>query len=66
MITWINCSERMPPIGAKTIFRNKNRHDFLYTSNVLDKEYSLRDFSPTYNFEWIPYTEEAWRKLSKS
>lgn len=65
IINWTACAELMPPIGAKTIFRNKNRNEFLYTSNVIDKEYSLRDFTPTYNYEWTEYTKEKWDYLNE-
>ncbi len=65
MIHWIQCSEQMPPDDdSKIIFRHIDRRNFIYTRNVID-EYSLADYTSIENYEWVPYTPEAWKEVNK-
>jgi len=60
MITWINCSERMPPDEGHLIVRKISDHrlSIYHKSSVI---YWLRNKK---GYECAPYTEEAWSELN--
>lgn len=62
MITWINCSERMPPDDESWIIIVDEYPFRIRRGWIFNKLYS----GNLDNCKWHPYTEEAWRKLSKS
>lgn len=60
MITWINCSERMPPDDGMLIVKGKVIRKI--TGNAL-RSLSMYNID-TRNLSWCPYTEEAWSELT--
>lgn len=64
VITWTNCAERMPQENQKTIFRRSDKHNFMFTKNVVDKHSLLFYVKMIDDLEWTPYTPEAWKLLN--
>lgn len=62
MITWINCAERMPPDDEIVIYRSISggRNPRIWKGSVLNE--NLRS---AWEYEWTPYTKEAWSELNK-
>lgn len=62
MITWINCAERIPPDDEVVIVKS-------WTGRILKiTKYALSSSTSIYgeeNYNWTPYTEEAWSELNK-
>lgn len=62
MITWTNCSERMPPDDNKpVIVRDRD-------GLVLKEGYIINAWKDRFDVtaEWTPYTREAWSELNKA
>ena len=65
MITWINCSERMPPDDDETeiIVETWTCNHYRIKAWILHMESALLGKE---NYKWVPYTPEAWSELNKS
>jgi len=58
-ITWIKCSERMPPENLEVII---NDICGCMIIKALDPKLPKH---LTDSLQWIPYTEEVWKELNK-
>ena len=72
-ITWIKCSERMPfgnsliivRDGDRTRHKKVNPHELIDYKNLLCRSYGTNDMFNSENWEWTPYTPEAWNSLNR-
>lgn len=62
-IPWTKCSERMPPDETELILRDVDGCLLIRVFEITQaaKEHLLSKFE----FEWTPYTPEAWKELNK-
>lgn len=66
-ITWINCSERMPPDDdTKIIVFYAGRMIDTTSGDIMHAGKALTELTgKKLSFEWTPYTEEAWSELNR-
>lgn len=62
-ITWTNCTERMPPDDDDVIAKCISENRLEYPVHPKHLIFVSRDNIS--NFEWCPFTEEAWGELTR-
>lgn len=70
LIKWFRCSERMPAKNLRVIVKSSTDKAFLSVGhelhnhkNDLCREYGTDDNFNSYEYEWIPYAEDVWKRL---
>ena len=63
-ITWTKCSERMPPDDDREIFIRKIDSVEIQQTPANEIWYEI-DSQEEDQWEWAPYTPEAWKEVNK-
>lgn len=60
-ISWIKCNECIPPNDESVCITKYPPGGYIKLTGKVINDITKRSLS---NIEWIPYTEETWRKLN--
>ncbi|WP_090720541.1 DUF551 domain-containing protein [Nitrosomonas sp. Nm166] len=59
-INWIKCKERMPPDDDSDIIVSDQGRYYILPSYMINR---MRRSAIMNGYEWIPYSDEAWKGL---